>query len=280
MSSDLISLPLVHGGECFGEIVTDAQPGPLNEEESALFDMIGGVLAESVSRQAVDRELADERRSKAWVLARTAREREGINLERLARFSRACVQLAREAFAGSESWTEQRFTTFESACVLHDVGKLCIPDAILLKPSRLTPEEWRVMRSHPEQGARLIEQAGEGRREAILDMGRNIALYHHERWDGTGYPFGKAATEIPVEARLVGLVDAYEALTSDRAHRPAWDHDPAYAWIKSRSGTHFDPQLVDAFERIEGDLKRQRQAQRSASVHASSSLPEAELLGR
>ena len=126
------------------------------------------------------------------------------------------------------------------AGVLHDVGKLSMPDAVLLKPGRLTAEEWEVIRRHPELGARLLEGAG-------LDDLAAWVRFHHERMDGGGYPTGLAGPAIPLEARILGVADAYEAMTADRPYRRAMAHEDAVAELHRHAGTQFDPGVVEAF---------------------------------
>jgi putative two-component system response regulator len=130
-----------------------------------------------------------------------------------------------------------------SAAPMHDVGKIGIPDAILRKPGRLDEDEMRVMRTHPEIGARIIGDHAEG----MLAMARRIALYHHEKWDGSGYPQGLAGEAIPLEARIVAVADVFDALTSTRPYKRAWSFDDAVAFLQAESGRHFDPALVEAF---------------------------------
>ncbi|MFG6466258.1 HD-GYP domain-containing protein [Roseateles sp. BYS87W] len=130
-----------------------------------------------------------------------------------------------------------------NAAAMHDVGKIGIADAVLLKPGKLTPEEWAHMRSHPEMGAEII-----GEHDArVLQMARRVALHHHEKWDGSGYPHGLAGEAIPLEARIVALCDVFDALTSDRPYKKAWPVDEAVAQLRADAGKHFDPTLVELF---------------------------------
>ncbi len=130
-----------------------------------------------------------------------------------------------------------------NAAAMHDVGKIGIPDAILLKPGALDDAQWAVMRRHPEIGAEII-----GSHEArVLQMARRVALAHHEKWNGKGYPQGLAGEAIPLEARIVALCDVFDALTSERPYKSAWPVEKAVQLLKDEAGQHFDPQLVERF---------------------------------
>jgi putative two-component system response regulator len=129
------------------------------------------------------------------------------------------------------------------AAPLHDVGKIGIPDQILLKPAPLTPEEFDVMKEHTILGSRLLARSD----SPVLQLGESIALAHHERWDGTGYPAGLAGEAIPMAARIVAVVDAFDAITHDRPYRSACSIDEGMAQISRCSGTQFDPRVAEAF---------------------------------
>jgi len=131
------------------------------------------------------------------------------------------------------------------AAQLHDIGKIGIPDAILHKPGPLTPEEWAVMQSHPRMGQQILTQAG-GR----LDLISHIVVAHHERWDGQGYPYGLAQQEIPLGARILSVVDSYDAMTSTRSYREACSAAQARAELQHCAGSQYDPCVVDAFLQV------------------------------
>ncbi len=131
---------------------------------------------------------------------------------------------------------------YRRAAPLHDVGKIGIPDAILLKPGKLTPTEFEVMKTHTTIGARILA----GGRSPLLLLAEEIALYHHERWDGTGYA-GIAGAAIPLGGRLVALVDVFDALTHERPYKPAWPVEKALAEIQQQKGRQFDPEITEAF---------------------------------
>lgn len=132
---------------------------------------------------------------------------------------------------------------------LHDIGKVGIPDSILLKPGKLTAEEWEIMKTHAKMGSDAIEQAeiDAERPVAFLILAKEIAHWHHEKWDGSGYPDGLAGDAIPYAARLMALADVFDALISPRVYKAAMPYLQARQIITAESGRHFDPDVVDAF---------------------------------
>ena len=147
--------------------------------------------------------------------------------------------------------TPARVETYTKAAPLHDIGKVAIPDHILHKPGKHTPDEWEIMKTHARQGSDAIWRAicDQEEREALdfLYIAMDIAHYHHEKWDGSGYPEGLAGEAIPLPARLMALADVFDALISKRAYKPAFPLDRATAIITEGRGRHFDPDVVDAY---------------------------------
>ena len=129
------------------------------------------------------------------------------------------------------------------AAPMHDLGKIGIPDRILLKPGKLDSEEWEIMKEHAIIGARILE----GSDAEFIKLGEVIAMCHHEKWDGTGYPYNLKGEEIPLVARIVALADVFDALSSKRAYKEAFPLEKAFAIIREGKGSHFDPKVVDAF---------------------------------
>ena len=140
-------------------------------------------------------------------------------------------------------WSASAAEDLLTAAPMHDIGKIGIPDHILLKPGALTPEEWDVMRTHPQIGADIIGE----HHSSILRLAREIALCHHEKWDGTGYPRGLKGEDIPLSARIVTVADVFDALTTARPYKKAWTVEDAVAQLHKDKGKHFDPHLVELF---------------------------------
>lgn len=130
-----------------------------------------------------------------------------------------------------------------NAAPLHDTGKIGIPDHILKKPGALTPEEWVIMKQHSQIGYDILSKS----QAPIFKMAAQIALHHHEKWDGSGYPYGHKEERIPLEARIVAIADVFDALTTARPYKEAWPIDEAFKFIASNSGTHFDPAITSIF---------------------------------
>jgi methanogenic corrinoid protein MtbC1 len=164
----------------------------------------------------------------------------GAHIERIGRFS----TLLAEHIGMDANFCER----LRHAAPLHDVGKVAIPDAILLKPGPLTPEERAIVETHAEEGHRLVR----GSSSSILDMAATIALSHQEKWDGSGYPRGLKGEAIPIEGRIVAVADVFDALTSDRVYRKAFTVEEAVQMMREQRGRHFDPVLLDAFMEVLG----------------------------
>ncbi|MFA5346355.1 MAG: HD domain-containing phosphohydrolase [Candidatus Omnitrophota bacterium] len=138
----------------------------------------------------------------------------------------------------------RRFLEFiESAAQMHDIGKVGIPDSILLKECKLSLEEFEIMKTHTTIGARILENS----RNYLVNIAYDIALTHHERWDGAGYPFGRKKEEIPLAGRIVALADVFDALTSKRHYKKAFTWEKSLSIINAGKGRHFDPYVVEAF---------------------------------
>jgi putative nucleotidyltransferase with HDIG domain len=155
------------------------------------------------------------------------------------RVTRMTVRLASEL-----GIPQAQLVHIRRGALLHDIGKMRVPDKILLKPSALTDDEWAIVREHPEFAYRLLSPI------AFLRPALEIPRYHHEKWDGTGYPSGLKGDQIPIAARIFAIADVWDALTSNRCYRPAWNLAQALEYIKDEQGKHFDPVIVDPFVKL------------------------------
>jgi putative two-component system response regulator len=141
------------------------------------------------------------------------------------------------------------------AAPMHDIGKVATPDNILLKPGKLTPEEWEIMKQHTTAGFEILRDSD----SKLLQKGAEIALTHHEKWDGSGYPRGLSGDSIPISGRICALADVFDALTSVRPYKPAWPIEQAIVHVHQGSGTHFDPAVAKAFERALPEIREVRE---------------------
>jgi putative two-component system response regulator len=160
---------------------------------------------------------------------------------------------------GIENIPNERIELFEKCAPLHDIGKVGIADNILLKPGKLTPEEFEVMKLHTVYGAKALKQIqGNTNKESLdfLIVGTEIAECHHEKWDGSGYPQGLSGKDIPLSARIMAVADVYDALISVRPYKKAFTHQEALEMIQNGHGKHFDPEIVDAFMSIEKEVEK------------------------
>jgi putative two-component system response regulator len=160
-----------------------------------------------------------------------------------------------EVVAEMAGWPRSESENIRLAAPMHDIGKIGVPEAVLLKPGKLTDEEFEVMKSHAEIGARMLA----GSSSAVLQMAEQIARHHHEQWDGKGYPQRLAGPAIPQCARIVAIVDVYDALSHDRVYRPAMPEEQVVAILEEGKGTHFDPDLLTLFLQALPEMRRTAQ---------------------
>ncbi|AEF53699.1 HD domain-containing phosphohydrolase [Marinomonas posidonica] len=187
------------------------------------------------------RELQESRLEIIKILGRAAEYKDnetGMHVVRMSHYSRLLAQAADMP----KDWTELLFT----AAPMHDVGKIGIPDNVLGKPGKLDPDEWELMQQHVNFGVDIIGE----QRAPLLKMAKTVAATHHEKWDGSGYPNGLAEEDIPIEGRIVALADVFDALTSERPYKKAWSVEQTMDLIVEQKGKHFDPTLVELFEKI------------------------------
>ncbi len=229
------------------------------------------ILARDISeRKRLERDLLASmenvqaaRESTILGLAKLAEYRDedtGSHLERIREYARILARELADRPAYADYITEAYIADIYNSSILHDIGKVGVPDAILLKPGKLTPDEFKIIQTHPALGGdalQAVEATIKG--QTFLTLGKEIAYYHHEKWDGSGYPEGLKGEQIPLSARIVAVADVYDALTSKRSYKEAFSHQKAMEIIKKDRGTHFDPDVVDAFLAHEDEFRRIRE---------------------
>ncbi|PCK09333.1 MAG: two-component system response regulator [Alteromonadaceae bacterium] len=179
----------------------------------------------------------------------------GLHVIRMSHYAR----LIAEALSPDKQWSDLVF----HASPMHDIGKIGIPDRILLKPAKLDENEWKIMKQHPEIGADIIGEHC----SKILQMSKEIALTHHEKWDGSGYPNQLQGEDIPLTGRVVAIADVFDALTSQRPYKKAWPVEDAIQYIEENSGKHFDPSLVPLFREAMPEILDIKEMYEEKSVH-------------
>jgi putative two-component system response regulator len=182
----------------------------------------------------------------------------GNHILRTQNYARALAEKLQQHPRFEQELTDENIYLIYKSAPLHDIGKVAIPDSILLKPDKLTPAEWDIMRRHCEYGLNAISRAEQdlgGEEDSFLHYAREVAYTHHERWDGAGYPTGLRGDEIPVSGRLMAVADVYDALISKRVYKPAFPHEQAVEIIVKSSASHFDPDIVQAMLEVENDFK-------------------------
>ncbi|MBI4770134.1 MAG: HD domain-containing protein, partial [Chloroflexi bacterium] len=195
-------------------------------------------LFEGLQRSNMDLSLAYDATIEGWARALDLREHETERHTR--RVTELTVQLAH-----AMGLDERQIEHIRRGALLHDMGKVGIPDSILLKPGSLTDEEWEIMRQHPQFAYDMLAPI------AYLRPALDIPYCHHEKWDGTGYPRGLKGEEIPLAARIFAVADVWDALRSDRPYRPAWPEERVWEYVGEQAGKHFDPKVVDALLQLE-----------------------------
>jgi len=185
-------------------------------------------------------------------LAETRDHETGNHIRRTQHYVRALAEALREHGGYEEHLSDEQIDLLYKSAPLHDIGKVGIPDSILLKPGRLEPEEYEVMKTHAELGRAAIATAERymGSTTPFLSLAKEIAHTHHEKWNGTGYPQGLKGEDIPICGRIMAIADVYDALVSARIYKPAMPHDDAVGLIVREAGSHFDPTLVGIFAKI------------------------------
>jgi len=247
----ILYVPLVVGGVPAGAFIMGSTGGAreMGKSDVDLCRTLAHQISLAITNAQLHDSLMDANRHLAraydetlagWALALEMRDHETRGHSD--RVGRLTMRLAIEMGIPLEQWDHVRRGT-----LLHDIGKMGVPDAILQKPGPLTDDEWAVMRTHPEKALEMLGAID------FLAPALDIPWCHHERWDGTGYPRGLTGEEIPLPARIFSVVDVYDALTSDRHYRPGWSPQRALEYIREETGKQFDPRVAEAFFSLIGD---------------------------
>lgn len=222
------------------------QVEPFTPRDQQILLSVGAVAAVSLRNAQLREELIRSHLDTILRLATAAEFRDGETGDHIRRMSCYCEAVARK-MGLSREWARQILV----ASPMHDVGKLGIPDAVLMKPGPLTAEERKLMQQHTVIGARILE----GGDNELLRQAQRIAHSHHERWDGSGYPEGISGADIPLEARIAAVADVFDALTSPRVYKSAISFEKSFDMIRAGRGSHFDPDVADAFVDLEEDVR-------------------------
>jgi putative two-component system response regulator len=230
---------LEHGAKDFLPEPFDPDELPLRIRNLLQVRELNAQLETRVKSRTAQLEAAEVEIAKRLAFAAELRDYpDGSHPSRVGRMS--------AAIAAELGLTDAEVELIRLAAPLHDIGKLCIPDAVLLKPSALTAAEMEIIKQHTTQGAKMLT----GTQSDILQAAEEIALYHHENWDGTGYTPGLAGETIPLPGRIVTVADVFDALLHKRAYKPAWSSADAVIFIEQQKGKKFDPAVVEAFRRV------------------------------
>jgi CHASE2 domain-containing sensor protein len=236
---------------------------------AAIGTVAANYVGAFVERNAFARQLRESQLELIQRLAQAVDTRDTETGEHIQRIGRLARQLALQI-----GWSEEDAEVLHHASAMHDIGKIGIPDHILLKPGKLTPAEWEIVKAHTTAGAQILSDSS----NPLVRMARDIAMSHHERWDGSGYPTGLEGEEIPIAARICAVVDVYDALLAKRSYKESWTAEQALAEIERGSGTHFDPKLVAAFlslaPEFDEDVERAGERHRDQYAGAVARLPQ------
>jgi HD-GYP domain-containing protein (c-di-GMP phosphodiesterase class II) len=240
------TMPMYHEGRLFGFLFFNAYEADcFSEEVLRQIDPFGHLIALTIINDLTIMHTLLATVKTARDLAHARDDETGAHLDRMSRFARVIAQGVADLYGLTDEYIEKIFIFSP----LHDIGKIAIPDRVLLKPGKLDADEEALMRTHPVRGSEMIDQMLHHFELVQMQGGdilRNIALFHHESMDGSGYPEGRAGDDIPIEARIIAVADVFDALTSRRPYKQAWSNDDAFAMLRKLAGSKLDPNCVNA----------------------------------
>ncbi len=246
-----IAVPLKNNtGEVLGvfQVSNKSDGTPFDKTDEGLLRLLATLASGSIEIAKLYQEVRVAQLETIYRLAVTAEYRDQQDTRQHLKNISIISYLLALALGMSKSEAE----LIKNASPLHDIGKVALADSILLKPGKLTPEEFETMKSHTVYGGRILE----GAHSKVLQMAHKMSLYHHEKWDGSGYPKGLHEEEIPLEARIVTVADVFDALCVFRVYKKAWRTEEALSYILDEAGKSFDPRIVEAFRKIYPSVKR------------------------
>ena len=264
----LLAVPLKNNsGKVLGvfQVANKADGTPFDKKDEGILVLLATLAASSIEIARLYQDVHVAQLETIYRLAVTAEYRD----QQDTRAHLKNISIISYLLALALGMTKKQAELIKNASPLHDIGKVALADNILLKPGRLTPEEFEIMKSHTVYGGRILE----GAHSKVLQMAHKMSLCHHEKWNGTGYPKGLKEEEIPLEARIITVADVFDALCVSRVYKKAWKTDDAYNYILQESGKAFDPRVVAAFKRIYPSVRKLYLNQNPANA-ASTAAPE------
>jgi len=240
------TLPMIFNDHFFGFVFFNSfEKGVFTEHVMVELDMVSHMITLLIYNERANIRTLLATVKSALNMTHSRDPETASHLERMSRYTRLIAKVLADKYNFDDQYIEHIYLF----APLHDIGKIQVPDRILLKPGKLTQEEFSVMQSHPANGRMLIDSLLENyglNGVGYVEMLRNIANYHHEYVDGTGYPDGLVGGAIPIEARIVTVADVFDALTSKRPYKEAWTNEQAYKKLQEMAGKQFDPDCVEA----------------------------------
>jgi HD-GYP domain-containing protein (c-di-GMP phosphodiesterase class II) len=246
----LLAMPLTNkGGKVIGvfQLNNKENGQPFDKNDEGLLNLLASLASGNIEIATLYEEIKLSNLETIYRLAITAEYRDQHDTKmHLMNISKSCFLLA-TALGFDDADAE----IIKNASMLHDIGKVAIPDYILLKPGKLTPEEYNKMKTHTFYGGKILE----GAKSKILKTAHKMSLFHHEKYDGSGYPFGLKGGKIAIEARILSVADVFDALCMNRVYKKAWKISDAYKYMTEHSGSDFDPDVIAAFKHTFHDIK-------------------------
>ncbi|MDR0953493.1 MAG: HD domain-containing protein [Elusimicrobiota bacterium] len=243
-TNSLLAVPLTNKeGKAVGvfQLNNKTDNTPFDKRDEGLLKLMSNLASGNIEIAQLYEEVKLSNLETIYRLAITAEYRDQQDTKvHLLNISHICEEVSK-----SLGLSAKDVENIRDASLLHDIGKVAIPDHILLKPGKLTPDEYSTMKTHTTYGGRILK----GAKSKILETAYRMSLYHHERFDGSGYPFGLKGEDIPLEARIVSVADVFDALCMSRVYKKAWAVETAYDYMLEQAGTEFDPQIIEAFKK-------------------------------